>query len=206
MAATTRQTRQQTHREVRWRRLLDGVMAVIAREGPAVSMERLAAELGVTKPVLYRYFGDRAGLYRAVAETTVAALMRDLRAALAEPVEPRQLLAETIDAYLSFIEREPQLYRFLMERAVVEHAEAHAAISHFIRQVGQAVAQVMGEQMRAAGTDLGAAEAWAYGVVGMVQLAGDWWLERRPMPRPRLVAYLTDLLWDGFAHQAGERP
>lgn len=206
MAATSRQTRQRTHREVRWQRLLEGVLAVIAREGPAVSMERLAAELGVTKPVLYRYFGDRAGLYRAVAEATVTALMRDLAAALAEPVEPRRLLAETIDAYLSFIEREPQLYRFLMERAVVEHVEAHAAITHFIRQVGQAVAQVLDQQMRAAGSDLGAAEAWAYGVVGMVQLAGDWWLERRPMPRPRLVAHLTDLLWDGFAHQAGGRP
>jgi AcrR family transcriptional regulator len=205
MATTTRQTRHQAHRQVRWRHLLDGVMAVIAREGPAVSMERLAAELGVTKPVLYRYFGDRAGLYRAVAETAVAALMRDLTTALAEPVEPRQLLAETIDAYLSFIEREPQLYRFLMERAVVEQAEAHATITHFIRQVGQAVAHSLGEQLRAAGADLGAAEAWAYGVVGMVQLAGDWWLERRPMPRPRLVAYLTDLLWDGFAHQAGGR-
>jgi AcrR family transcriptional regulator len=205
MATSTRPTRHQQHREVRGRQLLDAVMAVIAREGPAVSMERLAAELGVTKPVLYRYFGDRAGLYRAVAQATVAELMHDLTAALAEPVEPRQLLAETIDAYLSFIEREPQLYRFLMQRAVVEQAEAHATITHFIRQVGQAVAQSMGEQLRAAGADLGAAEAWAYGVVGMVQLAGDWWLERRPMPRPRLVAYLTDLLWHGFSHQAGER-
>jgi len=36
----------------------------------------------------------------------------------------------------------------------------------------------------------------------MVQLAGDWWLERRPMPRPRLVAYLADLLWNGFSNRA----
>ena len=202
MIHSARQNRHRRHRELRWQQLLEAVLAVIAREGPAVSMERLASELGVTKPVLYRYFGDRAGLYRAVAQATVGALMRDLTAALAEPVEPRQLLAETIDAYLSFIEREPQLYRFLMERAVVEQAEARATITHFVRQVGQAVAQTMGEQLRAAGADLGSAEAWSYGVVGMVQLAGDWWLETRPMPRPRLVAYLTDLLWDGFSHQA----
>ena len=202
MIHSARQNRHRRHRELRWQQLLEAVLAVIAREGPAVSMERLASELGVTKPVLYRYFGDRAGLYRAVAQATVGALMRDLTAALAEPVEPRQLLAETIDAYLSFIEREPQLYRFLMERAVVEQAEARATITHFVRQVGQAVAQTMGEQLRAAGADLGSAEAWSYGVVGMVQLAGDWWLETRPMPRPRLVAYLSDLLWDGFSHQA----
>jgi AcrR family transcriptional regulator len=202
MATGTRQTRHLEHRQLRGQQLLEAVLAVISREGPTVSMERLASELGVTKPVLYRYFGDRAGLYRAVAQATLAGLMRDLRAALAQPVEPRQLLTEVIDAYLSFIEREPQLYRFLMQRAVVEQAEAQVTISYFIRDVGQAVAQTMGEQLRAAGADSAAAEAWAYGVVGMVQLAGDWWLERRPMPRPRLVAYLADLLWNGFSNRA----
>ncbi|HEY8642616.1 MAG TPA: TetR/AcrR family transcriptional regulator [Candidatus Dormibacteraeota bacterium] len=202
MATGTRQTRHLEHRQLRGQQLLEAVLAVISREGPTVSMERLASELGVTKPVLYRYFGDRAGLYRAVAQATLAGLMRDLRAALAQPVEPRQLLTEVIDAYLSFIEREPQLYRFLMQRAVVEQAEAQVTISYFIRDVGQAVAQTMGQQLRPAGADSAAAEAWAYGVVGMVQLAGDWWLERRPMPRPRLVAYLADLLWNGFSNRA----
>jgi len=202
MATGTRQTRHLEHRQLRGQQLLEAVLAVISREGPTVSMERLASELGVTKPVLYRYFGDRAGLYRAVAQATLAGLMRDLRAALAQPVEPRQLLTEVIDAYLSFIEREPQLYRFLMQRAVVEQAEAQVTISYFIRDVGQAVAQTMGEQLRAAGADSAAAEAWAYGVVGMVQRAGDGGRERRPMPRPRLVAYLADLLWNGFSNRA----
>src|SRR2546421_4927725 len=114
MVTGTRQTRHLEHRQLRGRQLLEAVLAVISREGPTVSMERLAAELGVTKPVLYRYFEDRAGLYHAVAQATLARLMADLRAALAQPVEPRQLLTEVIDAYLSFIEREPQLYRFLM--------------------------------------------------------------------------------------------
>src|SRR5437764_9701648 len=161
MATSTRQTRHLAHRQLRGQKLLEAVLAVIAREGPTVSMERLAAQLGVTKPILYRYFDDRAGLYRAVAQATLAALMADLRAALAQPIEPRQLLTEVIDAYLSFIEREPQLYRFLMQRAVVEQVEAQVTVSHFIRDVGQAVAQTMGEQLRAAGADGAAAEGWA---------------------------------------------
>jgi AcrR family transcriptional regulator len=201
MITEGRSTRRQEHRRLREQRLLDAVLEVIARQGPAVSMERLASELGVTKPILYRYFEDRAGLYRAVARVTLDRLMGELQAALAQPIEPRQLLSEGIDAYLTFIEREPQLYRFLMQRAVVEQAEAQATITHFIRDVGRAVSQTMGEQLRAAGADSAAAEAWAYGVVGMVQLSGDWWLERRTMPRPRLVAYLVDLLWNGFANR-----
>ncbi|TMF91458.1 MAG: TetR/AcrR family transcriptional regulator [Chloroflexi bacterium] len=159
MITEGRSTTREEHRRLRGQRLLEAVLEVIAREGPAVSMERLASELGVTKPILYRYFDDRAGLYRAVARATLDRLMADLQAALAQPAETRQLLTEVVDAYLTFIEREPQL------------------------------------------SDAAAAEAWAYGVVGMVQLAGDWWLERRPMPRPRLVAYLVDLLWNGFANR-----
>jgi hypothetical protein len=33
----------------------------------------------------------------------------------------------------------------------------------------------------------------------MVQLAGDWWIGTRSMPRERVVEYLTGLLWRGFS-------
>ncbi|MEY2458619.1 MAG: hypothetical protein QOG30_449, partial [Acidimicrobiaceae bacterium] len=46
--------------------------------------------------------------------------------------------------------------------------------------------------------DSGPAEPWAFGIVGMVHLAGDWWLERRTMTRARLVDDITALLWTGL--------
>jgi hypothetical protein len=67
-----------------------------------------------------------------------------------------------------------------------------------MRRVGRQVSVVMGEQLRALGLDSGPAEPWAFGLVGMVHAAGDWWVERRTMPRARLVEYLTSLLWDGI--------
>ena len=36
--------------------------------GPGVTMEQLAKAGGVTKPILYRHFGDRDGLIQAIAE------------------------------------------------------------------------------------------------------------------------------------------
>ena len=68
-----------------------------------------------------------------------------------------------------------------------------------MRRVGQQVAVVVGEQLRAAGQDSGGAEPIAHGIVGMVHNAGDWWLDNRSMPRARLVEYLADLLWSGTA-------
>jgi AcrR family transcriptional regulator len=160
-------------------------------------MDDIAAEAGITKPILYRYFGDRSGLTAGVAGRFAGELMTRLRAALATPAPPRDIVAATIDAYLTFVEADPELYRFLIQGAAVADPGSHATLSSFVRHVGQEVAVVLGEQLRAAGRDSGAAEPWAYGIVGMVHQAGDWWVQRRTMPRARLVEYLTSLLWSG---------
>jgi AcrR family transcriptional regulator len=178
--------------------LLDAAVEVIRREGPFVSMEAIAAEAGVTKPIIYRHFGDRDGLVTAVATRFADGLITELRSSLARQTEPRELLVGTIDAYLAFVERDPQVYRFLGQRAPVD-AAATAKVQGFVRQVAQEVSLVMGERLRQAGVDSGAAEPWAFGIVGMVQFAGDWWIEHRSMPRARLVEYLTQLVWDGLA-------
>jgi AcrR family transcriptional regulator len=188
---TDRDIRRQARRE----ELLDAAAAVIRRDGPAVSMEVIAAEAGVTKPIVYRHFGDRSGLVAALAKRFSDDLMGALQGSLERDAEPRELLVGTIDAYLAFVEKEPNLYRF-----VVQHVDGGAEeLTGFVRQVAQAVSVVMGERLRQVGSDSGAAEPWAYGLVGMVHLAGDWWVERRAMPRARLVEYLTSLVWDGMA-------
>jgi hypothetical protein len=39
---------------------------------------------------------------------------------------------------------------------------------------------------------------WAYGVVGMVQLASHWWSNARTVPADELVEQLTDLGENGL--------
>ena len=179
--------------------ILDAAARVVEEQGPKASINQISAEAGIAKPVLYRHFGDKGGLYQALAERYVRALMEDLRTALGRAEDPRQRVAATIDAYLSFVEAHPEPYEFLMHRAVAEGPEAQATVTDFIRQVAAEVAVELGEELRRAGLDSGAAEPWAHGIVGMVQLAGDWWLRARTMPRETLVEYLTALVWQGFA-------
>ncbi|MGH2805804.1 MAG: TetR family transcriptional regulator [Actinomycetota bacterium] len=190
-------------RAERRERFLDVADAAIARDGPDVSINQIAAEAGVAKPILYRHFGDKGGLYQALAERYVRGLMEELRAALRKTDDPRTRLATTIDAYLGFVERHPEQYGFLMHRAVGERAaEAQETVADFIRQVAVEIAIELGEEMRRNGLDSGGAEVLAHGLVGMVQLAGDWWLRNRTMPRARVVEYLTSVLWDGFGGMA----
>jgi AcrR family transcriptional regulator len=159
-------------------------------------MEVIAAEAGVTKPIVYRHFGDRLGLAAALAEQFGAELVAELDAALTQDLPPEQLLRATIDTYLAFVERDPQLYSFLVGRLGAP-VGTEVAVG-LVGQVGSRVALVLGEQLRNLGIDSGPAEPWAFGIVGMVHLAGDWWLERRTMTRARLVDDIAALLWHGL--------
>jgi AcrR family transcriptional regulator len=178
--------------------LVEAAVEVIRRDGPGVSMDQMAAEAGVTKPILYRHFHDRAGLVTAIAEYAYGQIATGLDEALHADVSPRQLVASTIDVYLRFIESDPALYRFLVHRTIAETTDPGAILTDYISRAGRQVALVLGEGLRAAGLDSGPAEPWAFGIVGMVHSAGDWWMERGTMPRSRLTEYLTSLIYDGI--------
>jgi AcrR family transcriptional regulator len=84
--------------------LLEAADRVVRRDGSAATMNLIAAEAGITKPILYRHFGDKGGLYRALAERYIDELLGRLRAALATRGGLRARTRATIDAYLASVE------------------------------------------------------------------------------------------------------
>lgn len=86
----------------------------IREHGAGVSVAQIAGAAGITKPVLYRHFADRADLQRAVSEHAADMLMQRIYPVLAIDAEPIEHVAAVIDAYLGMIEEEPQLYRFVV--------------------------------------------------------------------------------------------
>ena len=183
-------------RAARKEELLDAAVRVIRRDGPTPSMDAIAAEAGITKPILYRHFADRSGLVGALAARYATELQGVLAGALTSGSDARALFTGTVDAYLAFVERDPHLYRFVSTSSSVEG---------FLQQVGREVAVVLGDQLRAAGADSGGAEPMAHGLVGFVHAAGDWWLDRRTISREQLLQYLTGLLWEGLAGLIDQR-
>lgn len=170
----------------------------VRAHGAGVSVAEIAARAGITKPVLYRYFDDRADLQRAVGEQAVAMLMDRMVPALAADLEPREQVAAVVDAFLAGIEAEPQLWRFVVHNTAEREAGAEI-VDDAREQIARLLATLIGERLRAAGRDSGGAEVWAHGLVGMVQSAGDWWLERRTMSRAAVTGYLTGLIWGGIS-------
>lgn len=177
--------------------LLDAAVDAIRALGPSVTMEQLAKSGGVTKPILYRHFGDRDGLINAIAERFSADLLTSVTTPLATDATAQELLRSTVDSYVGFIERETNLYRFMVQHPPERRDEA-SQMRSLVDRIAQQVAVVAGERLRQAGRDSGAAVPWAYGIVGLVHQAGDWWVDDQTMSRDALVTYLVALLWDGL--------
>jgi AcrR family transcriptional regulator len=193
-----RRTRWQGHRTQRRAELVLAAVAAIVEHGHDVDMEQVAAAAGVSKPVLYRYFADKAELWTAVGEHVARTVVDAVRPAVSTVDARRELVAAAVEAYLGTIEASPELYRFLM------HSAGAPGLPHIVegaaRTVATELAGVIGDRLRALGLDAGGAQPWAYGIVGLVQSVGDWWIVRgRPMSRAALTEYLTTLLWDGLA-------
>jgi AcrR family transcriptional regulator len=182
------------HRAQRRDQLLDTATEVVRRLGANTTMEAVAAEVGVAKPVLYRYFGNRSGLFDALAARVAVTLEKALSQALASGLPPRQRMEAAIDAYVGVLESDPEVYRFVTTRMRSEASAPGGAFD----ETTTMLARALGEALRRAGRDSGPAEVWAAGITGMIHVAAERWLLHPVMTRAALVEHLSDLLWSGL--------
>jgi AcrR family transcriptional regulator len=168
-------------------------------------MDAVAAEAGVTKPVLYRYFSDKAALVQALGERGTELLFARLLPALNSDGPALARTREAIGAYFAVIDENPNLY-WLLARRSAETADGVDPVQHDKEFIAAQLTAVIGDYLRVFGLDSGAAEPWAFGVTGLVQSTGEWWLQRRSMSRVHVVEYVTRLVWaalSGVLREAG---
>lgn len=170
-------------------------------------MTTLAAGAGITKPILYRHFGDKQGLLAAWAERQATALGERITDELARQRNPRSRIQATITTYLAALEEDPLGYWFVSRRAVTADDPSGGPVVDVVETIVAAIAEVLEEELRRAGADeaaVDAASTWARALVGMVQQVGDHWLQQREVARDELAAQLTDLVWLGFRGMADQ--
>ncbi|CAL9388748.1 putative HTH-type transcriptional regulator [Nocardiopsis dassonvillei] len=173
----------------RRRTILDAADRVIQRDGPDASMLAIAAEAGISKPILYRHFGDKSGLYRALAARHVDPLIERIRDELHRHTAFEVRARATVGAYLSMISQNLNLYRFLMDRATSEDQRTRSDLGMMVRRMGEELAELLVGEGRIGGRLR--AQIAAHAVVGMVQAAGEWWLEHPEVGEEEVIDNLT---------------
>lgn len=173
-------------------------LEAVRRSGPDLAVDEVARTAEVSKTVIYRYFSDKDELVDAVLERISAEILlpRLLGELADDRGDDRQRLRAVIGAFVQLIEEEPALYRFAYAQAGRSgRADLVAATE---REIAGALGLLMSERLAAAGRSTAPAMTWAYGVVGMVQLAAHWWSDTRAVPAADLVDQLTALAHGGL--------
>jgi AcrR family transcriptional regulator len=118
--ADARRDRWTTHRVTRRREFVDAALRVLQTQGPELLMDAVAAEAGVTKPVLYRYFGDKAALVQALGERGSEFLLARLLPAINSDNPAQARVRDAVNAYFAVIDEHPNLYLLLLRPGAAE--------------------------------------------------------------------------------------
>jgi AcrR family transcriptional regulator len=173
--------------------LLDACVRAIRAKGPDLSMADLATEAGVTRPILYDHFGDRAGIASALVRRYTATLDMALSPVLQREATFREALRDGIDVFCRFVDKEPELWRFF------QSAQGGPSEDSMEITVGRLVSRSLANALDRAGADPSVAPVWAAAALGATFLAAEAWSTSRHVSRKVLVDQITSLLVDGLA-------
>lgn len=157
--------------------VLNHARAMIEREGvEALSLNVLAAELGVKTPSLYRYVDGRAGLLRALNLQTVEQMVEAMGAGEPSSPNPLERLVQMMGHYRAYALANPLCYTLAFASTAPELRPDPVALEALAIPLQQVMAQISG-----AGESLAALRgAWAlvHGYVlleihGQFQRGGD---------------------------------
>ena len=183
-------------------RVLDAAERAIAQFGAGVSIEAIAREAGVTKPIVYARVGKRTEVSDALAQRLADRLMEASSAAIGRRRAGRTQLVAMIRSSLETLAEHRELFLFVTGGASEEMPQRTLFLAG---QSAKPMADQIAAGREAAGLDPSVALVWAYGVVGLLNMVSLWWITESDQPAEQVAEQLADLLWSGLAGITPER-
>lgn len=177
-------------------------MAAIRRVGSEASVDELAAEAGVSKPVLYAEFGGKEGIADALALELAQRGERAVIAQLANSpaVDAASGIRIAIEALLTLVGDEPEIYGFLVR--AMRSSDRGLLDNALVRTLQSRVAMLTG--LIAPGSDPALLKVLTHGTFGFVFAAFESWQTSHEPSREVLVDALTTIVLNGFVAVGSE--
>jgi AcrR family transcriptional regulator len=178
--------------------LLQVARKVFAKGGyQTVTMDDVARQAGVTKPILYDHFPSKRDLYQGLLEADLAALEERIRTAIETSSGNRERIRGSFQAYFDFVDDEGAGFRLLMKEAVGAEEEFRDLIGRFRERVLAMVTEVMTRESRG-NLSRKEAEEVALGLIGMAEVVAQHEPGRSKRERRKTVDILVRLAWRGI--------
>lgn len=193
--------RSRLSRDERMEQTLRAAHELFAERGyAAVTMEEIAAAVGVTKPLLYNYFGNKERLYIACMERAGDSLTRTVGEAIADAASPGDALASGVRAFFAFLDSDRAAWAVLFDETLPSSGEVAERVTAYRGQIvalvsGSLVAQIPAGRGKKARIEI---EALSAALLGAAEELARWWLRTEAIPAHEAAELLISTVEPGI--------
>jgi AcrR family transcriptional regulator len=172
----------------------------------AVTVEEIALNADVSKPVIYEHFGGveidgkeygaKEALYAVIVDREIAMLLTTIEKAL-NGDHPRIMLEQAALGFLTYIEDHSEGFHIIVRDSPV--GMTSGSFSSLITDIAIRVQHLLASEFKRRKLNPRLAVLYAQSLVGMVAMTGQWWLENRKPSKDEVAANLVNLAWNGLA-------
>jgi AcrR family transcriptional regulator len=145
------------------------------------SMDAIADAAGISKPMLYSYFGSKHGLYVAYVERSGRALVKCMREAESPRAPAAQRLHAGILAFLTYAEEHSPGWTVLHRETLAQGGQLAAELSELRQRVANMLTTLFDD------------EAFAQAFAGAGESLASWWLADPRQPKEQIAKVLMDI-------------
>ena len=171
-----------------------------ARGYAAVTMDEIAAAIGVTKPLLYNYFGNKERLYIACMEQAGDALIQTIADAVRETANPGDALGAGVRAFFSFLDTDRSAWAVLFDETLPRGGEVFDRVAAYRGQIldlvsASLLAQMPMRRREAAQVEV---EALSTALLGAAEALARWWLRTEAISAEEAAELLVSTVEPGL--------
>jgi AcrR family transcriptional regulator len=131
-------------RAVREQQMLDAAVQMFSVNGyHETSMDAIAAEAEISKPMLYLYYGSKEDLFGACLDRELRRFVDDVRSKIDFRQSPKELLRNAVLAFLNYIDANRASWMVLYTQATSSQAFAHT-----VREGRERIIDLVGRLLR----------------------------------------------------------
>jgi AcrR family transcriptional regulator len=170
-----------------------------------VTMDEIAAAVGVTKPLLYNYFGNKERLYIACMERAGDSLTRTVGEAVAGTDSPGDALGAGVRAFFSFLDSDRAAWAVLFDETLPVAGEVADRVAAYRGQIvelvsSSLVAQIPAGRGKKARIEI---EALSTALLGAAEELARWWLRTEAISAHEAAELLISTVEPGIRARSG---
>jgi len=202
VTSTTEQPpKRRRDRAAREREILAAAERIFGERGyQGTSMDDVAAAVGVSKPLIYQYYGSKDGLFLACLARLRANLLETVSDAVLAAADAEDALYAGFVAWFQFLDDHPQAWSVLIDEGMLAAGPMAAAtdeVRNAFVELISAMVRLNLPPNRPADTD--EIEILAQSISGATERLAVWRTRTPNPPTPEKVARtLHELLWQGL--------